>query len=399
MECKICDYQCDDTYEMEIHLVSSHKDTRATCKLCGGVFKSVLHHLSKVHSAVYEKAKKEGSTAPLITPSDGLRCVYCDRVFSTVQYVINHIRSKHAETKVECDVCHAILKRAALYDHKRNKHKDASSYYQFECETCKLKFKHELTYKKHLATESHRITEKRIDLDMTEIDEKVRAVKIAGRKIPEKKSRSESKQVMSATCAICHVVFADGRKLYRHTNSVHKQTKYPCDVCEKVLSRKDTLTRHIETVHRKRYVDCEQCHKKVLERNYYERHIKLCLINAVLRQYPGSSSWERMVSKVLMDRGIDFVCQHTFDDLRSKARLSYDFYVESLNMIIEIHGPQHYVASSYKNGQEKLIETQTHDKMKAVYARNHSIRLVVIDTRLHNTFEKVSAFILDAIPG
>jgi len=131
------------------------------------------------------------------------------------------------------------------------------------------------------------------------------------------------------------------------------------------------------------------CKKDVVKRNYYERHIKLCLLNKQIRNYPGSSKWERMVSKFFIDRDIPFVSQKSFEKLVNIKRLPYDYYLEQYNTLIEVNGKQHYEPTSYRNSEEKYKEVVRHDKKKYDYANSNGILLHVIDTREHNSMDKI----------
>ena len=100
------------------------------------------------------------------------------------------------------------------------------------------------------------------------------------------------------------------------------------------------------------------------------------------------SKGENTISKLLSDNSIEFKVEYSFDDLifsdtSKKAR--YDFYLPTLNTLIEFDGKQHFVKSTgYYDNPEKFAKTQEHDKIKNQYAKDHNITLIRIPyTRLN----------------
>ena len=76
------------------------------------------------------------------------------------------------------------------------------------------------------------------------------------------------------------------------------------------------------------------------------------------------------------ERNIIFVRNKTFDDLKDKKFLSYDFYIPEYNLLIEYNGKQHYKENSFKRHDLKL--QRHHDWLKRKYAKNHNIKLLTI---------------------
>lgn len=192
-------------------------------------------------------------------------------------------------------------------------------------------------------------------------------------------------------CQVCDMQFATKTSLDRHTISIHQNPQHKCKTCEKMFKRKDTLQRHIKNVHNTEYITCKFCKQKLCTREYYERHLKNCLINQVLHQYPGSSKWERFVSKYFVDNNINFQFQHKYPDLKSSnnVRLAYDFYVPEKKLLVEINGKQHYQLTNYTGAKEIFDRNQLHDAMKLEYAQQNDIELLIIDTRKENTMELI----------
>ena len=89
-----------------------------------------------------------------------------------------------------------------------------------------------------------------------------------------------------------------------------------------------------------------------------------------------SSKGEQKINLFLKERNILFVRNKTFDDLKDKKFLSYDFYTPEYNLLIEYNGKQHYKENSFKRHDLKL--QRHHDWLKRKYAKNHNIKLLTI---------------------
>lgn len=92
------------------------------------------------------------------------------------------------------------------------------------------------------------------------------------------------------------------------------------------------------------------------------------------RSYP-----EKFVTELLKQLNIEFETEKRFEWANNKK---YDFYIPEYNMIIEVHGGQHYEKSS--RGRT-LEEEQYNDKYKKCLALNNNIdSYIVIDARKSN---------------
>ena len=97
-----------------------------------------------------------------------------------------------------------------------------------------------------------------------------------------------------------------------------------------------------------------------------------------------SSLGERTIRDWLIANKILYECQKTFSDLyylKKNSKLKYDFFLPSLNILIEYDGEYHYKAISYSNTikpEEQLAVTQARDKIKTEYAARNGICLLRI---------------------
>ena len=94
--------------------------------------------------------------------------------------------------------------------------------------------------------------------------------------------------------------------------------------------------------------------------------------------YCNSSKGELIIDKVLKSLRINYEAQKTFDDLKDKLYLSYDFYIPSQNILIEYQGIQHYEPVDIFGGEDAFISQQKHDQMKLDYAKEHGYNLITV---------------------
>lgn len=90
------------------------------------------------------------------------------------------------------------------------------------------------------------------------------------------------------------------------------------------------------------------------------------------------SKGETLTKEVLNEYGIEFQTQKEFSDLKRIKSLSYDFYIPSVNMLIECQGEQHYKPIDYFGGAEMFNIQQERDHIKREYARQNGYLLLEI---------------------
>ena len=95
----------------------------------------------------------------------------------------------------------------------------------------------------------------------------------------------------------------------------------------------------------------------------------------------GISIPEKFMSNILRQLNVNYIYQLTSRDFNWCNSFEYDFYIPSLNMIIETHGAQHY-KNKGKNGNWKSLEQQqSNDLFKYKCAKSHVDNYIVIDCR------------------
>lgn len=94
----------------------------------------------------------------------------------------------------------------------------------------------------------------------------------------------------------------------------------------------------------------------------------------------GFSYPEKFMSKVLKQLGVEFKTQLSKSTFKWCDKYKYDFYIPSLNIIIETHGGQHYRDNtSFKKSLKEVIEN---DKYKEKLAKDNGIEnYIIIDCR------------------
>lgn len=110
----------------------------------------------------------------------------------------------------------------------------------------------------------------------------------------------------------------------------------------------------------------------------------------------GESSGENRIRVWLDNNGLSdkYRTEHKFADLKDKDLLRYDFYIPSKNLLVEYNGRQHYKPTMFgtesKLEAENKLKTQRHhDWLKRKYARDHSIRLLVIPFTEFKNIDKI----------
>lgn len=109
----------------------------------------------------------------------------------------------------------------------------------------------------------------------------------------------------------------------------------------------------------------------------------------------GISYPEKFMMNVLNQIDVDYETQKVFfwskkvnhDNSKSSGTKKYDFYIGSLNMVIETHGNQHYVGGFERMGDrgKSLKEEQENDEYKIELAKSNAIsNYIIIDCRKSN---------------
>lgn len=88
---------------------------------------------------------------------------------------------------------------------------------------------------------------------------------------------------------------------------------------------------------------------------------------------------EQVIAQYLTRNNIEFISQMKFDGLKGYSKkLSYDFYIPSLKLLVEYQGAQHERAVEHFGGEEQFKKQQEYDKRKRKYADENGYNLLYI---------------------
>lgn len=90
------------------------------------------------------------------------------------------------------------------------------------------------------------------------------------------------------------------------------------------------------------------------------------------------SRGEAKICRILESMNIIYEPQKRFDECVNKRRLPFDFYIPSLNLLVEFDGELHFRGTEYFGGEEKLKQTQYHDSIKTKFAEENGYTLLRI---------------------
>ena len=155
----------------------------------------------------------------------------------------------------------------------------------------------------------------------------------------------------------------------------------------RLLVNSDDGYKVTEYSNKKLWFECDKCRTKVKRRvnqiSRYGFHCNSCT--------DGVSFGEKIITSLLNQLNIDFIHEASFE---WSDRKRYDFYIESISTIIEIHGIQHYEES--KTFRRSLQEEQENDLYKYNIAMFNGIKnYIVIDCR-YSDFDYIRKSILDS---
>lgn len=88
------------------------------------------------------------------------------------------------------------------------------------------------------------------------------------------------------------------------------------------------------------------------------------------------SHLENEVELLLKGHKIHFRKQKTFPWLKDKAAMKLDFFLPDYGVAVECQGEQHFIASDYMGGEEKLLELQHRDRLKEELCSLHGINVL-----------------------
>ena len=109
----------------------------------------------------------------------------------------------------------------------------------------------------------------------------------------------------------------------------------------------------------------------------------------------GKLKGEIYTRELLEEYGIEFQSQKKFADLKRINPLSYDFFIPSMDILIECQGEQHYKPVEFMGGVEKFALQQERDQLKREYAWQNGYYLLEISYKDYRK-DRIKAILEDA---
>jgi len=159
---------------------------------------------------------------------------------------------------------------------------------------------------------------------------------------------------------------------FKYTQASSVFVNWKCDKCENII-----INKSINNIS-KRGLSCPKCSD-------------------------GVSYAQKFMYNVLIQLGIEFTTEHVFSwskniehtNTKLNGTKIYDFYIENKNIIIEVHGNQHY-EKSFPNSLRTLKEERENDEIKECIAKINGItNYIIIDAQSPN-LQYIKTNILDS---
>lgn len=107
------------------------------------------------------------------------------------------------------------------------------------------------------------------------------------------------------------------------------------------------------------------------------------------------SKGEFILYNFLKEQNINFKYQHRFKDCinyKTGRTLIFDFYLPSINAVIEYHGKQHYQEEPFFSGYGGFEGLKERDKIKYDYCLNKKIKFIEINKNNINELQTIIGF-------
>ena len=186
-------------------------------------------------------------------------------------------------------------------------------------------------------------------------------------------------------------------KIVEQTPDLHLQG-YGCKFCYGKERTTEEWINKAKKIHGDKYD-----YSLVEYKNLKEKVKIICSIHGEFEQLPNNhlskkygcpfcneSQGEKEIAKILTEMNIPFERQKKFEDCKNKLPLPFDFYIPSLNLLIEYQGIQHFKPVDFFGGEKSFKEIIFRDKIKLQYCnRNDTPNLLIIEdlTDIKNKIE------------
>jgi len=191
--------------------------------------------------------------------------------------------------------------------------------------------------------------------------------------------------------------------LFEKTPAKFLCSKQECKECEKEKIRVSRLKTTEQFIEEAKLVHGDKYDYSLVNYDGRDKKVKIiCPIHGLFEKTPvkhlegqgckkcQESIGERNVRVFLERKNINYIYEQEFDELRDVNLLSYDFYIEKYNLLIECNGEQHYKFNKHFHKDLHDFHRQLHhDWLKRKYARKNNIELLVIPYWEENNIDEI----------
>ena len=209
------------------------------------------------------------------------KCYLCKKIFSTLNFLRDHIKDSHAVARKECQECHKTFESSlALGDHIDKNHRlaawDQDGYYR--CDLCRFVF----CFKTHLLEHNQRnlicknnsSAEGSTNHNKDNILQSEISFAVAGEiKIKTLKELLDNKENPN-TCEICQKSFEKPYSFRRHILQHSSVKPYTCNICCTEFNMEENLKRHWK-LHDTKPHYCENCFERYESLRRLKHHVKI----------------------------------------------------------------------------------------------------------------------------
>ena len=270
LECQHCKKMYMNRYSFKQHVIqcSSLKNTTSEsfqCTECEKCFSklAVLKNHIKTH-----------------TVQNTLSCEKCEKSFTNSFTLKRHMGKCNSTNKEPCSVCHKVISVENIRRQIETQHKVQGPTKEdyilvdvkknttnLSCTICNITFKHKPSLIRH-NKKVHPKTEEKNTITYNDM--------VYSLENPEVAVNDASFIIDSChSCDKCAKSFSTNKKLWAHIRKTHQsKPQYKCDECENTYTRHLSLKVHIKTIHKNEMSTCEHCLKSFRNGNSFKRHIK-----------------------------------------------------------------------------------------------------------------------------
>jgi len=164
---------------------------------------------------------------------------------------------------------------------------------------------------------------------------------------------------------------------------------YGCKKCQYEKTSKENRFTNEIFINKAKHLHNNKFNYSLVEYDGYENKVLIiCNEHGNFKQTPhahlqGSgcpscceSRGEKKIAEILNKYNLEFIREKTFNDLKDKSNLFYDFYLPKFKLFIEYNGIQHCRPINFFGGKEGYAKIKRHDLIKLKYAIDKKYLLI-----------------------